>query len=88
VLEQTLGQLREAGTSHLTAAERLQHLLDVALAEDFLGQIRLGQGDHDRAARHFTDGLTTARSAPDRLTILVSLYDCRRSRNSALAMIT
>jgi predicted ATPase len=75
VLEQALGQLRKAGTSQLTPAERLQHLLDVALANNFLGQIQLSQGDHDRAAQHFADALTAARSAPDRITILVSLYD-------------
>jgi predicted ATPase len=75
VLKQALGQLRKAGTSQLTPAERLQHLLDVALADNFLGQIQLSQGDHDRAAQHFADALTAARSAPDRITILVSLYD-------------
>ena len=82
VLEQALGQLREAGTGRLSGPERLQHLLDVALADNFLGQIRLGQGDHDRAAQHFTDGLTAARSAPDRITILVSLYDLALSRQA------
>ena len=82
VLEQALGQLREAGTGRLSGPERLQHLLDVALADNFLGQIQLGQGDHDRAAQHFTDGLTAARSAPDRITILVSLYDLALSRQA------
>jgi predicted ATPase len=82
LLEQALAELREVGTSTLAAAERLQYLLDVALAENFLGQIQLGQGDHDRAARHFADGLTTARSAPDRLSILVSLYGLALSRQA------
>ena len=75
VLGQALGQLREAGTGQLTGPGRVQHLLDVVLAENFLGQIRLGQGDHDRAAQHFADGLTAARRAPDRFIMLVSLYD-------------
>ena len=55
--------------------ERLQHLLDVALVCNFLGQIRLSQADHDRAAQLFTEALNAARSAQDRFTILVSLYD-------------
>jgi hypothetical protein len=80
VLEQTLGQLREAGTGQLTGPERVQHLLDVALVNNFLGQIQLGQGALERAARHFTDGLSAARRAPDRFTILVSLYDLALSR--------
>ncbi len=75
LLEQTRGELEQAARAQLDGAQRLQHLLDVTLAENFLGQIYLGQGDHDRAARHFTDGLTAARGAQDRFTILVSLYD-------------
>jgi predicted ATPase len=82
VLARALTGLREAGADHLGAADRLHYLLDVALAENFLGQIQLGQGDPDRAAQHFTDGLTAARSAPDRLTILVSLYDLALSRQA------
>jgi predicted ATPase len=82
LIEQALGQLREVGHSHLAAAERLQYLLDMALADNFLGQLQLAQGDHDRAAQHFTDGLSAARSAPDRLTILVSLYDLALSRQA------
>jgi tetratricopeptide (TPR) repeat protein len=80
VLEQTLGELREAGTGQLTGPERVQRLLDVALVNNFLGQIQLGQGALDRAARHFTEGLSAARRAPDRFTILVSLYDLALSR--------
>jgi predicted ATPase len=82
MLVQALDQLREADTGHLAAAERLQHLLDVALADNFLGQIQFAHGDHGRAAQHFTDGLTAARSAPDRFTILVSLYDLALSRQA------
>jgi len=47
----------------------------VALVCNFLGQIRLSQADHDRAAQLFTEALNAARSAQDRFTILISLYD-------------
>jgi len=82
LLEQTLAALREADGDELTGTARLQHLLGVALACNFLGQIRLGQGDHDRAARLFTEGLTAAHSAADRLTILVSLFDMALGRQA------
>jgi predicted ATPase len=75
LLEQTLAPLQEAGNDRLAGPERAQHLLNVALVCNFLGQIRLSQGDHDRAAQLFTEGLNAARSAQDRFTILVSLYD-------------
>ena len=75
LLEQTLTPLQEAGNDRLTGPERLQHLLDVALVCNFLGQIRLSQADHDRAAQLFTEALNAARSAQDRFTILISLYD-------------
>ena len=75
LLEQTLAPLQEAGNDRLAGPERAQHLLDVALVCNFLGQIRLSQGDHDRAAQLFTEALNAARSAQDRFTILVSLYD-------------
>jgi len=75
LLEQTLAPLQEAGNDRLAGPERLQLLLDVALVCNFLGQIRLSQADHDRAAQLFTEALNAARSAQDRFTILVSLYD-------------
>ena len=76
LLEQTLAPLQEeAGHDRLAGPVRLQHLLDVALVCNFLGQIRLSQADHDRAAQLFTEALNAARSAQDRFTILVSLYD-------------
>ena len=75
LLEQTLAPLREAGNDRLAGPERAQHLLDVALVCNFLGQVRLSQGDHDRAAQLFTEALDAARHAQDRFTILVSLYD-------------
>jgi predicted ATPase len=75
LLEQTRRQLDGPGTRALTGAERVQYLLVLALTENFLGQIQLSDGHHDRAARHFADGLRAARRAPDRFTILISLYD-------------
>ncbi len=75
LLEQTLAPLQEAGNDRLAGPERAQHLLDVALVCNFLGQIRLSQADHDRAAQLFSAALNAARSAQDRFTILVSLYD-------------
>ena len=75
LLEQTLAPLQEAGHDRLAGPEQAQHLLDVALVCNFLGQIRLSQADHDRAAQLFTEALNAARSAQDRFTILVSLYD-------------
>ena len=69
-------------TSQLTEPERVQYLLDVALASNFLGQIQLDQEDHHRAAELFTDGLSAAHSAADRFTVLVSLYDLALSRQA------
>ena len=59
----------------LTGYDRLQLLLSVALADNFLGQVRLGQADYDAAARLFSDGLAVARRAQDGIPVLVSLYD-------------
>jgi predicted ATPase len=83
LLEQTLTQLREMAGQPLTEREHVQYLLDLALTTNFLGQIRLGQNDHHRAAELFTDGLSAAHSAADRFTILISLYDLALSRQAA-----
>jgi tetratricopeptide (TPR) repeat protein len=82
LLEQTLGQLQEMAGEPFTEPQRLHYLLDVALAANFLGQIRLDQGDHRRAADLFADGLSAAHSAADRFTVLVSLYDLALSRQA------
>jgi predicted ATPase len=82
LLEQTLASLREAGGDELAGTARLQHLLDLALVCNYLGQIRLGQGNHDDATQLFTEGLTAARSAPDRFTILISLFDLAVGRQA------
>ena len=59
----------------LAGYARLQQLISVAFLDNFLGQVRLSQGDNDAATRLFTDGLTVSRRANDRSAILVSLYD-------------
>jgi predicted ATPase len=88
LLEQTLALLRQAGSDELAGPDRVQHLLDVALVYDFLGQIRLSQGDHDGAAPLFDQSLSAARSADDRFTILVSLYDLALNRQAQGDLIT
>ena len=82
LLEQTLIELRKMDGEKLTGPERAQYLLDVALASNFLGQIRLDKGEHRRAAELFTEGLSAAHSGADRFTILVSLYDLALSRQA------
>jgi len=82
LLEQTLAQLREMAGEPMIEPERTQYLLDVALASNFLGQILLSQGETDRAADLFTDGLSAAHESADRFTILVSLYDLALSRQA------
>ena len=82
LLEQLLGQLRHVPTEQLSEPQRVQYLLDVALASNFLGQIRLDQGDHRRAAELFAEGLGAAHSGADRFTILISLYDLALARQA------
>jgi len=67
--------LRELRDDDLTGYDRLQQLLTAVLVDNFLGQVRLSQGDSDAAARLFADGLTVARRALDSIPILISLYD-------------
>ncbi|HYY20060.1 MAG TPA: tetratricopeptide repeat protein, partial [Streptosporangiaceae bacterium] len=67
--------LDEAGDSELAADDRIQHLLTTTLVHNFLGQIRLSQGDHDSAERYFTEGLTAGQETADRISLLVSFYD-------------
>jgi len=75
LLEDTLVLLREAENDELAGYERVQREQAAALAYNYLGQARLSKGDPDAAAQLFTQGLTAARRAPDRLPILISLYD-------------
>jgi len=66
----------------LTGYVRLQQLLTVALLDNFLGQVRLSQGDNDAAARLFTHGLAVARRARDGIPVLISLYDLGLARQA------
>ena len=75
VLEQAMDLLREAGTCELTVRERVLRQLNVALVNNFLGQIELSNAEPDRAAQLFTAGLEAARSTPDLMAVLLSLYD-------------
>lgn len=67
--------LGELGENDFAGYARVQYLLFTGMVNNFLGQVRLRQGDHDGAARLFTNGLTTARRAQDWILALASLYD-------------
>jgi predicted ATPase len=75
LLEESLALLSEMSDEEFTADDRVQQTLDITEAYNFLGQVRLFQGDHGGAARLFAKGLSAARRVPDRFSILVSLYD-------------
>ena len=75
LLGQSQARLQEVRDDDLSGYDRLQHLLTVALVDNFLGQVRLSQGDNNGAARLFTRGLTVARRAQDPISLLISLYD-------------
>jgi predicted ATPase len=74
-LDEGRALLRELRDDDLAGYDRLQHRLASVLVDNFLGQVRLSQGDNDAAAQLFTDGLTVARRTQDRICLLVSLYD-------------
>jgi predicted ATPase len=82
LLDQSQALVRELDTHELTGSDRVQQLLNVAFVYNFLGQIRLTQGDDQAATRLFTQALTTARRAPDRITILISLYNLAVSNHA------
>jgi tetratricopeptide (TPR) repeat protein len=75
LLGQSQSLLQEVGDDDLTGDDRLQYLLTAAMADNFLGQVRLSLKDHDGAARLFTDALTAGRRAQDPISLLISLYD-------------
>jgi len=75
LLDQSQSLLRDLDTYEFDAPDRVQQLLTVALLYNFLGQIRLSQEDHGAASVLFTEALAAARRSPDRVTILISLYD-------------
>jgi predicted ATPase/class 3 adenylate cyclase len=74
LLDQSQALLRELDDDDFAGYARVQYLLFRAMVENFLGEVRLSQGDHDGAARQFTDGLTVGRRTQDRISILPSLY--------------
>ena len=82
LLEDTLARLQKAGSGQLAGRQQVLRLLDLALVNNFLGQIELSEGDHDRAAQLFADGRAAAGSAADRFAILVSLYDLALTREA------
>ncbi len=82
LLDEGQALLRELPEGDLIGYDRLQHLLTMALADNFLGQVRLSQGDNDAAARLFTDGLAVAHRAQDGIPVLVSLYDLGLARQA------
>jgi hypothetical protein len=81
-LDQSQALLAEVGDGGLAGDECAQHMLTAALVHNFLGQIRLSQGDLDSAAQRFREGLS-ARGASDRVSILISLYDLAMSSQAA-----
>ena len=80
ILQQATNLLKQTDSAQPTEEERLQYLLDVALVDNFLGQIQLSQANHDRAAQLFTSAVDAARGAADQFAILISLYDLALSR--------
>jgi hypothetical protein len=74
--------VHEVPEDDLTGYDRLQQLLAVAYADNFLGQVRLSQGDLDAAAQLFTDGLAVARRAQDPFPLLISFYDLAQARQA------
>jgi predicted ATPase len=82
LLDEGQSLVKEFRDEDLAGYDRLQQLLTIAYMDNFLGQVRLSQADHDAAAQLFTDGLTVARHANDRIPILISLYDLALAREA------
>jgi predicted ATPase len=82
LLDEGQALLRGLRDKDLTEYDRLQQLQTAALVANFLGQVRLSQGDNDAAAPLFTDGLTVARRAQNRILLLISLYDLALARQA------
>ena len=75
MLDQSQALIKELDTDELSDADRVQELANTALMYNFLGQIRLSQGDRQAAAGLFAQALSAAHQALDRFTLLISLYD-------------
>jgi len=73
-LEKSRTMLRDLDEKRLAGADHVQHLADIAVTYNFLGQLRLSQGDPDTAVGLFAEGRDAARRLPDRFTSLVSHY--------------
>jgi tetratricopeptide (TPR) repeat protein len=82
LLDEGRALMSELRDDDLTGYDRLQRLMTVAFMDNFLGQVRLSQGDNDPAARLFTDGLAVARRARDSIPVLISLYDLALARRA------
>ena len=82
LLDQGQALLQEVPDGDLSGYDRLQQLLAVAYVDNFLGQVRLSQGDLGAAAQLFTDGLAVARRAQDSFPLLISLYDLALARQA------
>jgi len=75
LLEDSQALLRGVRDGDYPRNQRLLELMVASEVPNFLGQVRLNQGDYDGAAGLFTEGLTAARRLSDRPSILISLYD-------------
>ena len=82
-LNQSQALLAKTGDSGLAGDDRAQYMLTVALVHNFLGQIRLSQGDLDGATQHFKEGQRAGCSTSDRVSILISPYDLAMSSQAA-----
>ena len=82
MLDESQTLLKESSNGELTGPDRIQQLLNEALVYNFLGQIRLSQADYEPASQLFAQGLAAARRAPDRFTMLISLYDLAASSHA------
>jgi predicted ATPase/tetratricopeptide (TPR) repeat protein len=82
LLHESQAVLRGLRDEDLAGYDRLQHRLASVLVDNFLGQVRLAQGDNDAAAQLIADGLAVARRAQDRISLLVSLYDLALARQA------
>ena len=83
LLEQTRRQLDIPEAHALAGTERVQHLLVLALTENFLGQIQLSDGQHGGTAlRQRARGRENAASAWQRLAFrLRAACAARRQRH-------
>jgi tetratricopeptide (TPR) repeat protein len=86
LLNESQALLRELHSDQLADYGGVQQELNVVFLYDFLGQIRLCQGDSAAAEQLFAQGLATVRRAQDRFTILITLYNmavsCHAQGNS------